>query len=47
VPVGTVLTGLRATLGLRLTTGAGTRDVRLQHDFWEEPVLVLTPASLA
>ncbi|RJK96378.1 hypothetical protein D5H78_09085 [Vallicoccus soli] len=46
VPVGSVVQGLGAHLVLRVRTAAGTRDVPHEHDFWQDPVLVLEAGAL-
>ncbi|MGH3380724.1 MAG: hypothetical protein ACRDP6_38915, partial [Actinoallomurus sp.] len=47
VPVDSVVTGLDSTVALTLTTAAGRRTVTVSHDFVEEPILVLTPSTIA
>jgi hypothetical protein len=48
IPIQVVVSGLPADLSvtLRLSAG-GTKQVRLHHDFWDEPIMVIENADLA
>lgn len=46
VPVDALVTGLAATVTLTVTMAAQIKTVTLGHDFLDEPILVLTPATL-
>jgi hypothetical protein len=47
IPVDAAVTGLDTTVVMTVATAGGTRTVTVDHDFIDEPILVLTANAIA